>query len=54
LTAYANLESAIKGTHHGVDDIRKRVTTDALLAVLAEKLAAHPQKRELRKYPVVN
>lgn len=55
LTAYANLESAIEGIHHGVDDyIRKPITTDALVAVLAEKLADHPQKRELRKYPVVN
>jgi ActR/RegA family two-component response regulator len=41
LTGFPGVESAIESIHHGVDDyIVKPSSADALVAVLAEKLAA--------------
>lgn len=45
LTAYPDVESAVKGIHLGVDDyIIKPTNADALVAILAEKLAARGPK----------
>jgi DNA-binding NtrC family response regulator len=47
LTGCPQLESAIGGIHQGVDDyIIKPAKADALVALLAEKLAARQQKSE--------
>lgn len=55
LTAYPNLDTAIEGIHHGVDDyILKPANTDTLVALLADKLAKQTRKCEARKYPVIN
>jgi DNA-binding NtrC family response regulator len=41
LTGFPAVESAVKGIHLGIDDyLIKPATTDALVALLAEKLAA--------------
>jgi two-component system, NtrC family, response regulator HydG len=54
LTAYPNVENAIDGIRHGVDDyIIKPANADTLVALLADKLAKRPRKRELRTYPIV-
>jgi DNA-binding NtrC family response regulator len=48
LTGYPNLESAVEGIHVGIDDyIAKPANADALVAVLAEKLAAPPPKARI-------
>jgi DNA-binding response OmpR family regulator len=45
LTGFPDLESAVEGIHQGVDDyIAKPISPDALVAVLAEKLAAREPK----------
>lgn len=54
LTAYPNLDSAIEGIRHGVDDyVLKPANVDTLVVLLADRLAKQPRKRE-RQYPIVN
>jgi DNA-binding response OmpR family regulator len=48
LTAYPAVESAVEGIHLSVDDyITKPTNADALVAVLAEKLAARQRKARI-------
>jgi DNA-binding response OmpR family regulator len=48
LTGYPNLQSAVEGIRHGVDDyIVKPSNADALVALLAEKLAAKQPKARI-------
>jgi ActR/RegA family two-component response regulator len=55
LTAYASLESAIDGIHHGVDDyIIKPINADTLATLLTDKMGEHARKHLPRKYPIVN
>jgi ActR/RegA family two-component response regulator len=45
LTGYPAVESAVEGIHLGIDDyLIKPATTDALVALLAEKVAARQDK----------
>jgi DNA-binding NtrC family response regulator len=45
LTAYPGVESAVEGIHHDIEDyIIKPASTDELVALLAEKLAARRAK----------
>jgi DNA-binding NtrC family response regulator len=54
LTAYPNLDSAIEGIHHGVDDyVVKPANADGLVALLADKLDKQASSRHVRKYPIV-
>lgn len=48
ITGYPGFESAVDGIHHGIDDyIVKPTQPDALVALLAEKLAARHKARIL-------
>jgi DNA-binding NtrC family response regulator len=52
LTAYPDVESAIEGIHHGVDDyIIKPSSADMLAALLTEKLAERREKATQRVPP---
>lgn len=55
LTAYPDVESAIEGIHHGVDDyIIKPASADTLVAMLADKLAGRSKPGEARLRPLVH
>lgn len=48
LTGYPAVDSAVKGIHLGIDDyISKPASADALVAILAEKLAARQPKARI-------
>lgn len=53
LTAYPDMESAIEGIHHGVDDyIIKPASPDTLVELLASKLAK--SRPNHRSHPVIS